>query len=460
LKSDVDYIERYLGSESASTLNKFIEDIQFFLTACRDSRCTPKAKAICDVATEQERFGIRTVFVTGSLQNCAEVDDLLAGRGICIGSKLASELVNIEGFEAVVAFSLMRRDVFGRLVDPWPSKSIRFVGYDFEIDMYRNRIRLRNSQKTALQVDSEARRALTGLPDSAFAIQMTATPAIVPTAPDDEGLRIFDRVADSQWHWQRSISIPRVDSDDVAYSATIARFVARSWMAMTDDHRPLCLISSENNKGRSAIDHLDMQDLEAGVRIIVREGGERDVIRAIAEQLCGKERYEKLRQNASLWRNALRADGSDPWRVARRLAATGVHRHIATIRSWLADETLIGPRSADDVISIGSAFPLPGKSEADWRICSDAISELRSLHLSAGLNLTDQLVARCGRLLFEPAEAETAVEFEVGTVWILEVAEIENSPRQCPGWIVNRLQWLDQAWRDRILGERLKVQAA
>src|SRR5262249_2043390 len=69
LKSDVDYIERYLGSESASTLNKFIEDIQFFLTACRDSHCTPKAKAICDVATEQERAGVRSVFVTGSLQS-------------------------------------------------------------------------------------------------------------------------------------------------------------------------------------------------------------------------------------------------------------------------------------------------------------------------------------------------------------------------------------------------------
>jgi hypothetical protein len=189
----------------------------------------------------------------------------------------------------------------------------------------------------------------------------------------------------------------------------------------------------------------------------VREGGEKDVIRAIAQQLCGKDRYDRLRQQASLWRIAIRSKGSDPWTVSRRLEANGIRRHTATIRSWLTDETLIGPRSTDDVIAISAAFPLLGKTDADWTACGQAISELRSLHLSAGAKLTDELVARCGRLLFEPAESETAVEFELGTVWIVEVAEIENSPRECPESIINKLQWLDLAWRDRVLGERLKA---
>jgi hypothetical protein len=80
--------------------------------------------------------------------------------------------------------------------------------------------------------------------------------------------------------------------------------------------------------------------------------------------------------------------------------------------------------------------------------------------MTAGNRLTDQLVARCGRLLFEPAEAETAVEFQLGTVWILEVAEIENEQRECPGSMVNKLQWLDSGWRERVLGERLRIEAA
>jgi hypothetical protein len=44
--------------------------------------------------------------------------------------------------------------------------------------------------------------------------------------------------------------------------------------------------------------------------------------------------------------------------------------------------------------------------------------------------LADLLAARCGRLLFE--RAETAVDLEVGVVWVLEVAEIKASPRECP----------------------------
>ena len=318
-----------------------------------------------------------------------------------------------------------------------------------------------NSQKRSLQIDPEARRALTGIPDSAFLTPTITGPGTAPTATEDDDLKDFDRaIGNAQWRWQRDISIPRIDASDTVCRATIVRFVGRSWMAMTDDHRPACLLAAGNEQKRSAIDDLDIQDLRPGIRIIVREGGEKDVIRAIAQQLCGKDRYDQLRRQSSLWREALRSGGSDLWSVARRLEANGIRRHIVTIRSWLADAALIGPRSADDVLAISAAFPMHGKTEADWKACSHAIGELRSLHLSAGANLTDQLVARCGRLLFEPAESETAVEFEEGTVWILEVAEIENTQRDCPGSIVNRLQWLDPAWRDRLLGERLIVQAA
>jgi hypothetical protein len=60
-------------------------------------------------------------------------------------------------------------------------------------------------------------------------------------------------------------------------------------------------------------------------------------------------------------------------------------------------------------------------------------------------------------LLFDPAETETAVDLELGVVWVLEIAGIEASPRECPGSILNRLQWLDFSWHDRLLRERIKV---
>ena len=56
-----------------------------------------------------------------------------------------------------------------------------------------------------------------------------------------------------------------------------------------------------------------------------------------------------------------------------------------TVRAWLSNSTLIGPRSDDDVLALAEAFPIPGKGPGDWEACTDAIAELRGLHLSAGM---------------------------------------------------------------------------
>jgi len=63
-------------------------------------------------------------------------------------------------------------------------------------------------------------------------------------------------------------------------------------------------------------------------------------------------------------------------------------------------------------------------------------------------------------MLLEPTETETAFEFQLGTVWILEVAEIEPSTRSVSSTMLNRLQWLNSAWQARRYRERLKVMAA
>jgi hypothetical protein len=204
---------------------------------------------------------------------------------------------------------------------------------------------------------------------------------------------------------------------------------------------------------------VELSDLRPGARIIMREGGDKDVIRGLAERIRGKEKYDRLRQHASLWREAIMARAIDARTVADRLAKAGIRRHIVTIRLWLTDSSLIGPRSDDDILAIAEAFPLPDKTSVDWNNCCDAISELRGLHLSAGMRLTDLLADRCGRVLFEPTEAETAVVLDLGVVWVLEVSEIEAMQRECPGSILNRLQWLDSTWRDRLLSERISVEA-
>jgi hypothetical protein len=133
---------------------------------------------------------------------------------------------------------------------------------------------------------------------------------------------------------------------------------------------------------------------------------------------------------------------------------------VTTIRAWLASDLLIGPRSDEDVMAIGEAFPVAGKTESHWRSCCDAIGELRGLHLSAGSRLSDILAQRCGGLLFEPSETETAVDLGIGTVWVIQVGEIDAIPITVPTYLVNRLQWTDLAWRAGLLAHSIRAAAA
>ncbi len=463
LKADQGYIGRYLGPKVGEALRAYMSAIELFISDCKGTGLTPKGTALLGVAQNASRHReFNQVFVTGARKSREEADRFFAGQSIPIGCRLVSELTDADDFPSAVVFSVMRRENFARLIDPWPSKNIVFAGYDFEIDVYKQRLRWRAARKRALELSPEGRKSLTAVPTERFSSGTATTSPLPIERPDAERtLEAFDTVARSaEWDWTRRITIPRTVYGEPTQDATIVRFVGRSWMPMTEDHRPLRLLPRGNDRARSGVENVNLIDLQAGIRIIVREGGERDVIRAIAESACGEEKYELLRQRAALWRIALRSGGSEAAQVAKRLADCGINRHIVTVRAWLSNLALIGPRSDDDVMAIAEAFPLPGKGPSDWKACIDAIAELRGLHLSAGMRLTDRLVAQCGRMLFEPADSEIAVRFELGVVWILEVADVDKSSRICPNSIVNRLQWMDHSWRERLFQDSIEAEVA
>lgn len=461
LRDERGHVTRFLGRAAAEKLDSFVDDMENFALECVDSGVTPKGDALLELAKGAANSSRKQVLVTGSRQSREEADEFLAANGMDLQCRLASELADDEYFPDVISFSLLRRDMFEKFIDPWPSKAIVMAGYDFEVEIYRQRMRWRASQKRRLEVDAAVRATLTTLPSSAFGVPRLGSVGEEPgVVLDDASVDPIDRISSAGRDSKRPIQIRDLEQGEHSEDAHIVRFVGRSWMPMAADYRPVCLLQAGNDRSKSGVEYVEVADLKPGMRIIVREGGEKDVIKAIAQQSCGAERYARLWDKASLWRGALRTWGTDPGRIARRLQDCGLQRHIVTLRSWVTNKNLIGPRSEDDVLAIARAFPSPDKTAADWKECWNAISELRGLHLSAGMRLTDDLVARCGRVLLEPTETETAVEFDLGTVWVLEVAEVDSALRSCPAGIVNRLQWANSAWHDRLFDERLKVMAA
>lgn len=463
LRGEQTYVARYLGPNAGSTVGAFADAIESFVTSPRKGGITPKGDALLELARNAAlNPTLKQVLVTGSRQSREEADTFLAANNIDLQCKLATELTDGDEFLSAVSFSILRRDMFEKFIDPWPSKEIVLAGYDFEVDLYKRRLRARDSQKKRLELNSDVRSLLTSLPATSFGSPTPATDAdnLLPDATLDQQSEPFEQVSRlGKSDAPRPIRID-VSSNEQSEDAHIVRFVGQSWMPMAVDYRPVCLVQGGSEGRKSGVEHIEISDLRPGMRIIVREGGEKDVIKAVAQDICGDEKYDRLWKRASLWRDALKSGDSDPSRVARRLQDSGVRRHIVTLRSWLTNPSLIGPRSDDDVLAIAKAFPIEGKSAADWKSCCEAISELRGLHLSAGTRLADHLVTRCGRMLLQPTETETAVEFQLGTVWILEVADVEPATRSAPSSLINRLQWLNNTWQARRYGERLKIMAA
>jgi hypothetical protein len=459
------YIERYLGTKAGAALGAYASAIRLFQSDCAKTGITPKGQALLDLAQNASRDNaFDQIFVTGVRRSREEADQFLSTHGIPISCRLVSELTDGDDFPKAIVFSVMRRDIFTKMIDPWPAKSVVFAGYDFELEVYKRRLRVRAMRKKKLEFSPEARTTLTSYPANGFvsdAIQSTPPPIADEKMRQEQDFDVFDAgAASGEWDWRRRITIPGSVPGEQTQEATVVRFVGRSWMPMTDDHQLLRLLQTGKAGTRSDVEDIELVDLQVGDRIIVREGGERDVIRAIAEHICGEDKYESLRQRAGLWRAALKSTGSDASQIAKRLADGGIRRHIATVRGWLSNPALIGPRSDDDILAIGDVFPLPGKGSSDWSACIEAISELRGLHLSAGMRLSENLMGRCGRMLLEPADTELAVNFDLGLVWVLEVADVDRSPRSCPNSIINRLQWLDSSWREHLIKDSLKAGAS
>lgn len=452
-----DRVERHLGAGAAVTVLELTDAIEAFRNLTSPGAVTAKGEQVLRLARTASETSFRQVFVTGNRQSREEADAFFQHQGLPTRCVAVRDLRGVGDASSVVAFSVMRRNLFERLVDPWPSGSTLFVGYDFENDCHRRRLARRHASRLRLQLSETGRSILTGFPGTSFPAAAAAPSADVVDPADGIRLDAFDR-ATREWNWTRRIAIPAPRQGEESCKARIVKFSGRSWCAMTEEHD--VILFARDAKGGWSVRDAHINELAQGERIIIREGGDRDVIRLLAENHKGAEGYAALRERAALWRRAMISASDDATIVRRKLEAIGVRRNPVTIRAWLKNEALIGPRSQDDLQAIAKAFPTTGARQADWQACGEAIRELRALHIWAGSHLTDILAARCGKMLFEPSDTELAIDLGVGTVWVLEVASIEEQARECPASYVNRLQWLDPSWRARLLSTPLRDMAA
>jgi hypothetical protein len=451
IKQHHPHADRCLGPDTAGRIAGLLESSDRFRAEVDSTPMTPKGEALLKLAdTALKDAHVPHAFVAGAVRERDRLARFLDAHGECRhpcltvwAAQEASQLAR------VVAVSLMHGSAFARLVDPWPAPEVIFVGYDFETDIYRRRLRYRNRMRNRLGLDDMPRSRTTGVPVGEFGSR-TVNSAAEPSDADANGpvlpdtlLAGFDRVIGGRRGVHRRPAPIRKPGEEVV-QARYMKFCGTSWAAFTEEHEILAVHAGAATSSR--VVEMDVSDLAAGTRIIVRESGDKDVIREMAEREVGESSYVSLRDRAALWKRAIRQSNVGPAEIQRRLARVGINRSRAAIGGWLHSESRIGPRSEADVLGIAEAFPLPGANERAWQDCIAAISQVRGLHLSVGARLTGILAAQCQTVLIDAAEHEQRVELDFGVVWIVQIAEVDDGFSEWPISSVNRIHGIERVF--------------
>lgn len=415
--------------------------VRSFAERTRDLAITPKGECLLRLASAAADSAYRQVFVAGHGQTARTIEAFLKGVGVPVACVTPTELVKLPDIERVNVVSMMRREAFTRLVDPWPARNLLFLGYRHEVEVYERRLDARSRLIAQLRPAGEALLRFPRL--DAYRAGWLPSAAAPPEPP--EPMAAVARPARQP---------PASRPGDPVRPARFCRFAGRSWMAVTDDHGFARVHDSADQTTR--IISILGRNLQVGDLLLIREGGEKDIVRETAEEIAGRERYATLRTEAALWRHTLRRSGLRPEELRERLAEWGLDRGLPTIRYWLSADGPIGPSDPDMALPLIAEALAEDPHAPGWKACAAAIHTVRGLHLEAGFRLTSLLLAECGQSVLEHSEHETPFELSLGTVWLLGVEGLE-AHADWPAGQVNRIQWESESWRRKLMARGSKT---
>jgi hypothetical protein len=430
------------GQESVDVVQALADAALRFLDSGVPGLPTPKGEVLLRLAQEGKDSGKHGLaVVTAHPRSSEEARSFLQRHDHDLPCSSAADIANGHPPQGIILLNAVWRQKFDALVDPWPTRSVVLCGYRCEVQRYQRWLTLRESARERLWPSEDERAAMTGLPAANLPRRPTSgnTTNATGTAPIDDSEDGFEKVVKPKPNnWSRRPPLP-VSQNDETSKAFFCRFVGTSWTAFSEDHQVTKL--SAGPGGRQHVPVIEVSELCPGDRVVMREHGQKDAIRQLAEAEIGQDKYTALKDRARHWRRTLEATGLPARDIADRLAVFGVRRNISTIQSWLKYSEMIGPKSKEDLLAICDAFAPAKEDAAKWEACWDAICELRSLHISAGNTLSGLISRQCGGLLLEPSEKETKVRLPAGDAWVLEVAHIDSAASDWPSHIVNHLQW-------------------
>jgi hypothetical protein len=342
-------------------------------------------------------------------------------------------------FGRILVLSWPRSTRFDELVHRYVTTDLRMVSYSFE-GKWLKQYQKGHMRSRLQEISSRKKFQMVG-------ISTGSEPDAAEEAVQSKEVVSFD-IPEERFLARRKRS-GRLDGgeseQEVLVEAWYVGFVGSTFANLTEGHELAVLNGYVSGQAvGSKVPMRSVDELSTGDYVLFRESGDSDIIRFIAEDEIGKEKYQRLRTEATRWRKALTSLGDDPRKVWDQLRAVGFDRHLMTVKSWMYDENRICPKDIEDVRKIAEAARDRELLDALTQV-EQAKEELMSLHISAGFRLTQLLMRELPGKMGTLAKAETELDLGVGKVWIVRIEEIDRSPSQQRRSQVNRLLWDEQA---------------
>ncbi|SVE63990.1 uncharacterized protein METZ01_LOCUS516844, partial [marine metagenome] len=205
--------------------------------------------------------------------------------------------------------------------------------------------------------------------------------------------------------------------EEAEVDARLVYFTSGHWAAFGLEHTVHTvthLVGADKADGKERLEELSASELRAGAWVLIVRGSDRDVLRHAAD----RELPPGLRETAALWRTALQRflekgpRGNSRAELRRRLEQEGCHRIPATVRGWLDNDRMIGPKDHEHTIEAIQRATGDSELQRRLRACKEAVSAIRSTHFAVAHRLAKQVLTSVTEWLDIETPAQELVEVE------------------------------------------------
>lgn len=329
---------------------------------------------------------------------------------------------------------------WNKLVSLNLSPKITLLSHSFESTFLSSYLRERRRRIVEQTPSSEIRAAICGVPST---VLQQIRPDIAVDAL--ESSRPNDRPAPSEswFSTRKDYDYPAaIEPGPQAVEATYVGFTGDTFAYLTDRFQATVVTNLLSASSPGEIEWKCLTDLNVCDYLLFIEGAETDLLSDLCKQRFPD--YPSTFECARLWHAKLvDFQGQNHLSTAQiitRLQAIGLERHDATIRAWIENPHLIAPSTEDDIAKIAELTGDSSFKSAVPRIHQCA-KRVRTWHQQVGRSLGEAIIRYLQDNEVRLTGAETKIEVECSSAWIVEIEYISASRQWFSSSSVNKLKW-------------------